>query len=128
MLFDGSIEDGIDYIERDHAGAHHRAGDHGSPQHVCPGEIPDGQQRSDDRNHDAGTRDPEGQLSHDPWIEEASFHNLIKSSSGSGGQNHQVGAHGAQIGDGCKAQGQPARIVSDPNSDLQPVWLRVIGP
>lgn len=30
---------------------------------------------------------------------------ILKSSSGSGGENHQVGAHGAQIGDGGKAQG-----------------------
>ena len=127
-LFDRSIEDGVDYIERDHPGAHNRAGGYGSPQHVRSGEIPDGQQRSNYCNHDAGTRDPKGQLSHDPWIEEASFHNLITSSFGSGGQNHQIGAHRAQIGDGCDAQRQPARIVSDPNSDLQAIWLRFIGP
>ena len=126
-LFDRSIEDGIDYIEGDHAGAHNRAGGYGPPQHVRSSEIPDGQQRSNYRHHDAGARDPKGQLGHDPWIEEASFHNLITSLLGGGRQNHQIGAHRTQIGDGCDAQGQPARIVSDPNSDLQAVRLRFIG-
>jgi len=120
-LFDRSIEDGIDYIECDHAGAHNRAGGYGSPQHVRSGEIPDGEQRGNYGNHNAGAGDPKSQLGHDPWIEESSLHSLITSLSGSGGQNHQIGAHGAQIGDGGDAQWQPARIVSDPNSDLQAV-------
>ena len=120
-LFDRSIEDGIDYLECDHASAHNRAGGYGSPQHVRSGEIPDGQQRGNYGNHDAGARDPKSQFGHDPWVEKASFHNLITSSPGSGGQDHQVGAHRAKIGDGCDAQRQPARIVSDPNSDLQAV-------
>jgi len=125
--FNGSIEDGIDYIERDHAGADNRAGGYGSPQNIRSGEIPDGQQRGDYRNHDAGARDPKCQFGHDPWVEEASFHNLIKSSSGGGGENYQIGAHGSHVGDGGDAQRQPARIVSNPDSYLQPVWLRFIS-
>jgi len=126
-LFDGSIEDGIDYIKRDHAGADNRARGYGSPQDICSGEIPDGQQRRDHRNYDAGARDPKRELGHDAGVEEASFHNLIKSLSSGGRENYQVGAYGSKIGDGGDAQWQPARIVSDPDSHLQPVWLRFIS-
>src|SRR5438874_663403 len=95
-LFDWSIEDTVDYIECDHAGAHDRAGSHGSPQHVRSGEIPDGEQRSNYGNHNASAGDPKSQLGHDPWVEKSSLHNLITNLSGSGRQNHQIGAHRAQ--------------------------------
>lgn len=67
-LFGRSVEDGVDYIEGDHASADHCAGCHRAPEHVGTGKVPDGQQAGDHRHEDAGARSPERNLGDYPRV------------------------------------------------------------
>jgi len=73
-LFGRSIEDGVDYVEGDHAATDHRAGRDGAPEHISPGKIPNCEQASHHRYQNAGARSPEGYLRDYARIEKASLH------------------------------------------------------
>ena len=66
--FSRSIEDAVDDIERYHATADDRASGHRSPQDIGSRKVPDGQQASNHRHQDAGTRRPERNPGDDPGI------------------------------------------------------------
>ena len=76
-LFRGPVEDGVDYVKRDHAPTDDGARSHGPPKHVRPGKIPDGEQAGYDRYQDAGARSPKRNLCDYARIEETSSQFLL---------------------------------------------------
>ena len=133
-LFGRSIEDGVDYVEGDHAATDHRAGRDGAPEHISPGKIPNCEQASHHRYQNAGARSPEGYLRDYARIEKASLHlqvyqgaNRTRVLLNVDRDNSQVGAHGTELSDRCDAQWQVARVFADPDADLKSVGLRIVS-
>ena len=133
-LFGRSIEDGVDYVEGDHAATDHRAGRDGAPEHISPGKIPNCEQASHHRYQNAGARSPEGYLRDYARIEKASLHlqvyqgaNRTRVLLNVDRNNCQVGAHGTELSDRCDAQWQAARVFADPDADLKSVGLRIVS-
>jgi hypothetical protein len=66
------VEEYVDYVESYRSATDNNAGSHGSPENVSSGELPNGEERSNNRYQDAGAGRPERDRAYGVRIEIAS--------------------------------------------------------
>jgi hypothetical protein len=72
------IEERIDDVESDHAGADHRARGYRPPQYVSARELPDREQTGNDGDDDAGAGSPKRNAGDHARIQEASSATIVR--------------------------------------------------